>query len=123
MSFNMQYIYDIMVSGVRKDTTTKWHLARNFFNTNEFPVVIKITSGTGDTGLTLTSKDDIEQWEEKLDRDAPWNPDKNMNENKTNSKEAIRKINKDHINPSHYKSFFGLEEELQWLEAIQYFAN
>jgi len=27
---------------------------------------------------------------------------------------------KDHINPLHYQSFFGIEEELQWLETVQY---
>lgn len=139
----MRHVYDIIVEGSRKETTTEWNDALNYYNQfntkNKCILVHDDTRPAPENILRLMSGGDIEGWQNKLEKDFSWKTNKNFEqpcllleddkelwlkspETKASLERAFEQVeaSKDHINPSHYQSFFGIEEELQWVEAIQY---
>lgn len=140
----MKYIYDIIVEGSRKETTTKWEEAREYFN--QFighPKQILVHDGN--KLHRLFNDEDVEDWQVKLERENVWKPVKWADKAIEISREypfspimsletaieSIQKLRpqvvekvKDHINPSHYQGYFGgiddIIPELQWLETKQY---
>lgn len=73
----MQYIYDVGINGNRKETTTTWQNALKIYNTinskGKYIAVHKELEPTA-KHVILQSKDDFEDWQIKLDREAIWKP-------------------------------------------------
>jgi hypothetical protein len=92
----------------KKHVTTRWEEAvQEVKNDGGVIYVFDNRNAEGLDAIDLLEcEDDIAAWQEKLERDYAWKP------------ETLEPADpKDHINPSHYKSYV---KEMQWIEAMQY---